>query len=251
MGIVYRATRLHDARAVAIKMMQQATEDGLARFAREARIAAAIDHPNVTSIFDVGVFRGAAYLVMELVDGGSLEDLRPRFGDVPWALHRLRDIARGLAFLHERGVIHRDMKPANVLSSQAGAKITDFGIAQQDFGPDVSPVGPTMARLTATGALVGTLPYMAPELIDGSRHATAASDVFAFGLIAFEMLVGQPAFDAPPVLVARTGLPPPRALPPELDPELRHALTACLDVAPAARPSASALAELLDRPADR
>ena len=246
MGTVYDVERLHDGRHLALKVVQTTTSENITRFAREAQIAAPLDHENLVAIIDVGIWRGLAYLVMELVEGGSLEDQRARFGEVPWALPLLAQMAGALAALHERGVVHRDLKPANVLLSTTGGrlvvKITDFGIAFQGvdaFEKTLDARSSVLSRLTATGVMVGTLPYMAPELaLGGARAAGAAADMFAFGLIAHELLTGRSAFDVPPVLVARSGLPSPAPLPPGLGAARLAAIDGCLHVKPEQRPTA-------------
>jgi serine/threonine-protein kinase len=252
MGIVYGAERVTDKRPLAIKIMSgSTTRDDAARFAREAEIAAQLHHPNLVSVLDVGVWEGRPYLVMELVEGGSLEDGRARFGDIPWAIPILGQIARGLAALHEGGIVHRDLKPANVLLGPTGAKITDFGIARQDdaaigLAATVGVDAPTArASITRTGAIVGTLPYMAPELARGSKNASAASDVFALGLVAYEMLTGKLPFDLPPVMLGLAGKPlgPIPALPEDVPPELAARIMACLRTDPKDRPPAAELAQ--------
>ena len=256
MGTVYEVERVHDGRRLALKVVQTTTSESITRFAREAQIAAPLDHENLVAIVDVGIWRGMAYLVMELVEGGSLEDQRPRFGDVPWALPLLAQMATALAALHERGIVHRDLKPANVLLSvtrdRLVVKITDFGIAFQEVDVFESTLGAgsnVLGRLTATGVMVGTLPYMAPELaLGGARAAGAPADMFAFGLIAHELVTGRSAFDVPPVLIARSGLPAPAPLPPGLGAPLVAAIDACLSVRPETRPTARDVVGAFVRP---
>jgi serine/threonine-protein kinase len=191
---------------------------------------------------------------MELAPGGSLEGQRERFGDEAWSLSILRQMCAGLIALHEAGVVHRDLKPANVLLDAAGnAKLSDFGIARMGAIPmgAVDPNAATAApargsALTGTGAWIGTPLYMAPEAARGGREVGPAVDVFAFGLVAHEMITGKLPFVTPPVLLALVG----QSLPPcapiaSLAPRVRDALHACLSEAPSARPTATALAAAL------
>ena len=254
MGTVYAVRRLHDGHRLALKVMRGTTRERIDRFAREARIAASLDHPNLVSIVDVGVADGIIYAVMELIEGGSLEDHRDRFGDVGWSLDVLVQLANALVALHERGIVHRDLKPANVLlachAQRNVVKVTDFGVALEEADPLGSTAAPRSAaleRLTRAGAMIGTLAYMAPEIAQGAQHASPAADVFAFGLIAYEMLNGESAFDAPPVLLARV-LPPAPAFTPVIGAVVAAALTKCLAKDPNLRPTACELADALSSP---
>ena len=266
MGAVYLVERVKDARRFALKVHQAGgTATSLARLAREAQLASQIDHPNTVTIVDVDVSQsGVLYIVMEHVDGPSLADLRDRFGDVQWALPLLRQIAEGLAAIHAASIVHRDLKPGNVFVAGGVAKIADFGISAHTEGTlDVAgPLDATVdvattpsagapeSSLTATGAIMGTPLYMAPEAARGARNAQPASDVFSFGVIAFEMLAGKLPFDAAAVVArlrGRSSPPPPsvagtRA---EIDPALAELVDRCLSADPAARPTASAIARAL------
>jgi serine/threonine-protein kinase len=167
-----------------------------ARFLREGRAAAALHHPNVVTVFDVGEVEGVAYLAMEYVDGGSLRPHVER-GDLPLArrLEILCDVARALAAAHAQGVIHRDVKPENVLVSGGGAaKVADFGIARrEDAAADPHAPGSSSAPLGATARRSGTPAYMAPEQVRGDAGG-ARSDQFAWGVLAFELLAGRHPF---------------------------------------------------------
>lgn len=225
MGAVYEVERLTDGARLALKViLGEVSGSGAARFAREAEIGARVRHPNLARILDVGVSAGVPFLVMELAIGGSLETERARFGDVEWALSMLRQIAAGLAALHDAGVVHRDLKPANVLLSDGTARISDFGISRFWSGSGGVPVdasADTVASdrpaqssdLTATGVVMGTPLYMAPEAARAGREIDAAADVFALGILAHEMLTGRLPFAAPPYFVALAGgslpVPPP------------------------------------------
>jgi hypothetical protein len=258
MGAVVEVERTTDGAKLALKVMTGAvSREQAARFAREAEIGARVHHENLVSIVDVGMAEGGApYLVMELAAGGSLEGQRARFGDVPWALAILRQMAAGLVALHEAGVVHRDLKPANVLLDGAGhAKLSDFGIARMGAIPmgAVDPEAATAApargsALTGTGAWIGTPLYMAPEAARGGREAAPSLDVFAFGLVAYELLTGTLPFTTPPVLLALVGqsLPSvPRLDVAGLDARACEVLIACLAATPSARPTAKSMLEAL------
>jgi CheY-like chemotaxis protein len=247
MGAVFEVARRTDGARLALKVMTgTVSREAAARFAREAEIGARLRDPNLVSIVDVGVTdAGAPFLVMELVTGGSLEGQRARFGDAAWGLPVLRSIARGLAALHAAGVVHRDLKPANVLLDARGAaKVSDFGIARfSEHALPIDPTAPTAqgrGALTGTGMWLGTLLYMAPESGLGAREVTPASDVFAFGLLACELLSGALPFASPPALLALTQQRLPTPAPLEvagLDPAVSELFVACLAEDPAARPS--------------
>lgn len=264
MGAVFEVERNADAKRHALKVLTSATTgSALARLAREAQVAAQVSHENLVSIVDVDVSEsGALYVVMELVDGGPLSDLHARYGDVAWARGILLQVARGLAVLHARGIVHRDLKPANVLVTRAGvAKIADFGIARlggpdstDPSDPSVDPHAPTVAvdggaddGLTGTGVLMGTPLYMAPELGRGAKEAAPSSDLWSFGVIAYELLTGGRAFTVPPVLEVLAGrrleLP---TFPEDVAPAATRALLArCLSREPSERPTAAELVEAL------
>jgi HAMP domain-containing protein len=246
MGIVFEVDDEIEHRRLALKVIASSTsKDDMVRFAREAEIAASVHHENVVPVVDVGVHQGAPYLVMELVSGGSLEGLRNRFGDPAWGLPIVGQIAAALSVLHARGVVHRDLKPANVLlEERAGrviARVTDFGIARHDVDAFAATQAHGAASVTATGVVIGTLPYMAPEVGRGVREASAKVDVFALGIIAFELLTARYPFAAPPVLDAMAGREPGPlpALPDAIAPTVRATLGACLAATPDARPTAT------------
>src|SRR5512133_3062239 len=175
MGEVYRA---HDARldrTVAIKVLPtsfSADPDRLQRFAQESRAAAALNHPNILSIFDIGEDRGAPYVVSELLEGESLRE-RLRVGPLSSrkALDYAQQIAKGLAAAHEKGIVHRDLKPENLfITSDGRAKILDFGLAKFTHPEtNVSDDAPTMQVATEAGTVMGTVGYMSPEQVRGKN----------------------------------------------------------------------------------
>ena len=251
MGAVYEVQRVSDERRLALKVVTgHVTGSAAARFAREAEIGARMRHENLVPILDVGVARGVPYLVMDFLAGGSLESRRARFGDRTWARKILGQIAEGLHALHQGGVIHRDLKPANVLFVDEGdaLKIGDFGISRVDAMSTPSSTDPQAATvdariaspvpITMTGALIGTPMYMAPECVRGARAIQAPADVFAFGLIAYELVSGRPAFSMPPFWAALAGAQAPAA--PVAD-EGHDWILRCLEPTPEKRPSMSEL----------
>ena len=285
MGIVYEAVRLPDGKRVALKILH-APRNGaeLARLAREAEIASRIAHPNVVSVVDVDIAQsGALFIVMEYVAGASLDALGARYGELPWAWSILEQVAAGLAALHAAGVVHRDLKPGNVLVAQGGpedvAKIADFGIARRessdpttaprnvtpgetvatadgvssgDVENEAAPPVPshdTLRSITHTGEILGTPVYMAPELLRGAKLANGASDVYALGVIAREVLTGNLPEGFEVLLHLRTRdrvqIPSIAEAVPSLPKELATLLDACLARDAAERPTAAELAKAL------
>src|SRR5258708_6750733 len=182
MGEVYRA---HDARldrTVAIKVLPasfSADRDRLQRFAQEARAAAALNHPNILSIFDIGDQQGAPYVVSELLEG---ETLRDRLRSGPISSRKTIDyavqVARGLSAAHEKGIVHRDLKPENLfLTNDGRVKILDFGLAKMDPLKDSPNLDATLTQGTAPGLVMGTVGYMSPEQVRG-KTADHRSDIF-------------------------------------------------------------------------
>ncbi len=198
MGVVYRARDTRLGRDVALKIVTErhAGEPvALARFEREARAVAALSHPNILAIYDVGEDRGISFAVTELLDG---ETLRGRLGRSPLPMNRLLEIANGLAAglaaAHARGILHRDLKPDNIfLTTDGNVKILDFGLARQQ--PVAGEGGATQVTTeTATGAVAGTPGYMSPEQLRGET-LDARTDIFSLGCVLYEMASGQRAFD--------------------------------------------------------
>ena len=199
MGEVYRARDSKLDREVAVKVLPESVArdpEALARFEREAKAVAALSHPNILAIFDYGHEQGVAYAVMELLSGQTLRD---RLDSGALAQKQAIDfglqIARGLSAAHEKGIIHRDLKPENVFVSKDGhVKILDFGLAKRtELNTSEQTSAPTESGATSPGTVMGTLGYMSPEQLKG-KPVDHRSDVFAFGVVLYEMLSGRRAF---------------------------------------------------------
>ena len=191
MGIVYKATDSVLERTVAVKTVnmtleQEGADKYEARFYQEAKAAAALNHPNIVTVHDVGKSGDVMFMAMEYIEGVELRSLMgegQRVG-IAQAVSIAAQIAEGLAYAHQRGVVHRDIKPANIMVVPSGpAKITDFGIARRR----------TASELTQTGMLLGSPKYMSPEQVIGKR-ADHRSDIFSLGVILYEMLCGAAPF---------------------------------------------------------
>jgi Tol biopolymer transport system component len=240
MGHVYRATDPRLQRTVAIKVLRsELATDGQfrERFEREAKAIAALTHPHICRVYDVGHENGVEFLVLEYLEGETLA-ARLAKGPLPFdeALRHAADVADALAAAHHGGVMHRDLKPANIVLTKIGAKLLDFGLAKS-VAPAVRVAGETqhstMAReVTGQGTILGTVQYMAPEQLEG-RPADARSDIFAFGAVVYEMLTGRKAFaGGSPASVVGAILkddPPPLAdAQPLTPPLLDHIVRRCL-----------------------
>ena len=201
MGEVYKARDTRLDRTVAIKVLPEhvaADPDLKQRFEREAKTVAALSHPHICPVFDVGSQDGIDFLVMEHLDGETLAQ-RLDTGALPLeqALQIAIQIADALDKAHRQGIVHRDLKPGNIMLTKAGAKLLDFGLAKlKPVGGDAGLTGlPTQsAGLTGEGAILGTLQYMAPEQLE-SKEADARTDIFAFGAVVYEMVTGRKAFE--------------------------------------------------------
>jgi eukaryotic-like serine/threonine-protein kinase len=199
MGEVYRARDSRLKREVAVKVLPHAFSldaDRLRRFEQEALATAALNHPNILAVFDIGTNEGSPYVVSELLEGETLRDrLRGGAIAVRKTLDYALQIAHGLAAAHEKGIVHRDLKPENVFITKDGrAKILDFGLAkltQPESGDHTSM--PTMTHATEAGVVLGTAGYMSPEQVRGTA-VDARSDIFSFGAILYEMISGKRAF---------------------------------------------------------
>jgi tRNA A-37 threonylcarbamoyl transferase component Bud32 len=224
MARVYRAYHPQLDRYVAIKVLRSdlvEEEEFLARFKREARAVAALRHPNIVQVFDFDARGDLYYMVMELLEGDTLarrlDDYRLREERMPWGetVRILLDVLDGLAYAHSEGMIHRDVKPANILLTRRGqAVLTDFGIAQIIGG----------TRYTISGALMGTLSYMSPEQgLEG--HCDVRSDIYSLGIVLYEMLLGDPPFDAEtPLAILMKHVNDPLPLPRQVDPSIPEPL---------------------------
>src|SRR5262249_22446872 len=201
MGEVYRARDCRLDRDVAIKVLPiylSSNRDRLWRFEQEARVAAALNHPNILAVFQMGTYEGASYLVTELLDGLTVrEHLRCGPLPVPKAIDYALQIANGLAAAHKKGIVHRDLKPENLFVTKDGCvKILDFGLAKlmQSKADFIS--ARRSDQRTEAGMVMGTAGYMAPEQARG-EDADYRADIFAFGAILYEMLTGKRAFEGP------------------------------------------------------
>ncbi len=246
MGEVWRGSRTTDGGDVAVKVLRSeltSSPEVVTRFLQERTTLVGVDHPNVVRIHDMVAEGATLAIVMELVDGPDLRRWSAAMATLPpsTACSLLSQLCRGLAAVHRKGIIHRDLKPENVLiedpaSPTPRARLTDFGVARSAAGP----------VLTATGTLVGTPEYLAPELAAG-RPASPASDIYAVGVMAYELLSGTRPFAADhPAALLRLHLEQQPASPPGLDPGLWSLLASCLDKDPAKRPTAEALGARFD-----
>jgi serine/threonine-protein kinase len=232
-------------RPVALKRLAEnlaRDEDLQRRFLREARLAARLAHPNVVRVFDVGADDGRPFIAMEYVEGGTLAELVAQRGQLPVAETATlgTQMCAGLAAVHAAGLVHRDVKPQNLLLRTDGVlKLGDFGIAAGHEG----------TRLTLAGTVLGTAGYLAPEQARGEQ-VTAAADIYAVGAVLYELLTGEPSRTAGSLaeLGSEDGFEPPdlAARVPNAPRELVAAVSACLSSKPEDRPpSAAALARLL------
>src|SRR5262245_32002904 len=200
MGVVYRARDERLRRDVAIKVLPASfanDADRLRRFEQEAHATSALNHPNILTIYDIGAYGGAPFIVAELLEGEELRaQLEPGALPARRALEYAQQIATGLAAAHAKGIVHRDLKPENLfVTKDELVKILDFGLAKlrppQPGAVDTD--GPTQKRLTEPGVVMGTVGYMSPEQVRGQEADTRA-DIFAFGVILYEMLSGERPF---------------------------------------------------------
>lgn len=245
MGEVYRAWDSKLDREVAIKVLPQALTaraDSLARFEREAKAVAALNHPNILAIYDFGTHEGTAFAAMELLRG---ETLASRLSSGPMPPRKVtelgRQVAKALGAAHDKGIVHRDLKPENIFVTPEGrAKVLDFGLAAS-LDPDDGNAQnqATRTSLTEPGSVMGTVGYMSPEQARGNP-ADHRSDIFSFGSVLYEMLTGRRAFDRETAVETMTAIL--REEPPELGatgdgipPALERVVRRCLEKQPEER----------------
>jgi eukaryotic-like serine/threonine-protein kinase len=247
MATIYRATDAQLGREVAVKVLhpEYGRDPGfVARFKQEAQSAASLSHPNIVGVFDFGTDADGPYIVMELVDGEDVATLLARNGPLPprQAARLAAEVAHALGAAHARGIVHRDVKPGNILVSADGrVKVTDFGIARAWAD----------ARLTLPGVTLGSVHYFSPEQALGEQ-ATEASDIYSLGIVLYELLTGRRPWEgdnAASVAMARISAPPPLVsdVRPNVPPVLEAIDRKALSPDPAARfPSAGAMADALE-----
>src|SRR5262245_50707997 len=248
MARVFVAEELGLGRKVVIKILPTETSGGISaeRFAREIKLAASLQQANIVPVLATGTAAGFPYYTMPFVEGRSLRERLAREGAPPVneAISILRDVARALAFAHGRGVIHRDIKPGNILLSDRTAVVTDFGIAKAlGAAREQARVGVTHDSLLITGK-IGTPAYMAPEQASGDPTLDHRADIYSFGCMAYELLTGKPPFiGAAPheVIAAHLGETPRSVM--ELRPKVAVAfadlIASCLEKEPSRRPQSA------------
>ncbi|GAB2574692.1 serine/threonine-protein kinase [Spirosoma areae] len=244
MGEVFRASQVETGRLAAVKVLYR--PEFAARFRNEAAVQASLSHPNIAALYEVSLIDDRPALVLEWIDGQSLDELIRRSERISneKVTQIIRQIASAVAYLHQMGIVHRDLKPSNVRIRPDGqVKVLDFGIAK----------GRSTPQLTQVGHAVGTTEFMAPEQFRG--QVDQKSDVWALGVLLYEMTTGQLPFDERNPLVLRHQIERghysrPRLLNPALSPALATLITHCLQVNPAKRPSAADIGAALEKPVE-
>ena len=248
MGEVYRARDTRLNRIVAIKILAHRLADRSElreRFEREARTIASLNHPHICTLHDIGQQDGIDYLVMECLEGETLASrLAKGRLSLEQTLQYAIQIADALDKAHRKGVTHRDLKPGNIMLTQSGAKLLDFGLAKlkQEVSPETATISQIQSAnqpITAQGAIVGTLLYMAPEQLEG-KETDARTDIFAFGTVVYEMATGKKAFEGKSqasiiAKILESEPPPISSLQPMTPPALDHAVKKCVAKEPADR----------------
>src|SRR5712691_5521545 len=245
MGEVYKARDTRLDRTVAVKILPShlsENPEAKQRFDREARTISSLNHPNICTLHDVGEQDGVDYLVMEYLEGETLAD-RLHKGPLPvdQVLKYGIEICEGLEKAHRSGVVHRDLKPGNIMLTKSGAKLMDFGLAKPasvaiGAGSSSASVATLPQPLTAEGMVVGTFQYMSPEQVEG-KDADARSDIFALGAVLYEMATGKRAFTgkstASTIAAILAGEPKPiSTIQPMSPPALERVVKACLEKDP-------------------
>jgi Tol biopolymer transport system component len=247
MGEVYRARDTRLERIVAVKILPDHLSDRAElreRFEREARTIASLNHPHICTLHDIGQQDGTDFLVMEYLEGETLAE-RLKKGPLPLAqiLQYAIEISDALDKAHRKGITHRDLKPGNIMITKSGTKLLDFGLAKlrQDAAPTtpLSELPTAKEAITAQGTILGTLQYMAPEQVEG-REVDARTDIFAFGVVVYEIATGEKAFEgkSQASLIAKileTDPPPISSLQPMTPPALDRVIKTCLAKEPAER----------------
>jgi serine/threonine protein kinase/tetratricopeptide (TPR) repeat protein len=245
MSRVFLAAETSLGRQVVIKLLppEMAASVSIERFKREIQLAARLQHPHIVPLLTAGDANGLPYFTMPFVDGESLRARLARRGEMPVAeaLRVLREIASALAYAHERGVVHRDIKPDNVMLSGGSAMVTDFGVAKALSSSSNAEHG----GVTSLGVALGTPAYMAPEQASADPNVDHRADVYAFGILAYELLTGQTPFGGrtPQGLLAAHVTEPPEPIQkrrPSLPPSLAALVMRCLEKRPADRPQSAA-----------
>ncbi|HMA24798.1 MAG TPA: serine/threonine-protein kinase, partial [Gemmatimonadaceae bacterium] len=245
MSRVFVASDATLRRSIVVKMLSPdlAADVSTARFQREIGLAARLQHPHIVPLLSTGEADGLPYYTMPFVDGESLHDRLARDGELPVAeaVRLLREVATALAYAHEKGIVHRDIKPQNILLTGGIALVTDFGVAKALI--DATTVG--RDTLTAAGVAVGTPAYMSPEQVSADPGIDHRADIYSFGVVAYELLSGQPPFSArtTQALLAAHVVERPESLAvrrPAVPPALAALVMRCLEKRPADRPQSAA-----------